>query len=208
MKIDKGTRGFGDFTLANDYTTILSVPAYPQEISFLHKGALLAVGTEEKLSVLVRGLSAVKFDIARVLPDDVNHLITQTAGDFSNPYFIDPYFNQNNISEIFSQIQPFDASDAAKEQYTALDLSKYLAATANNGAPLGLFLLQARGWDPIKKIPLDAQANRLILITDLGLIVKDNLDGTHDVFVQSITQGTPVSNAAVAILGKNGIAYS
>jgi uncharacterized protein YfaS (alpha-2-macroglobulin family) len=205
VKIDKGTRGFGDFTLANNYTTILPVPAYPQEISFLHKGALLALGTEEKLSVLVRGLGAVKFNIARVLPEDVNHLITQTGGDFSNPYFLDPNFNQTNISEIFSQIQPFDAADPSKEQYTALDLGKYLAAKANSGGPLGLFLLQAQGWDPAKNIPLDAQASRLILITDLGLIVKDNVDGTHDIFVQSITKGTPVSNASVSILGKNGL---
>lgn len=205
VKIDKGVRGLGNFDLANNYAAILKVPAYPQEIAFLHKGALLALGTEEKLSVLVRGLGAVKFNFARVLPDNVNHLITQTNGDFSNPYFIDPNFNQDNISEIFSQTQSFDATDPGKEQYTALDLSQYLKAKANKNGPLGLFLLQARGWDNAKNLPLDTQASRLVLITDLGLIVKDNLDATHDVFVQSITQGTPVKNAAVAILGKNGV---
>ncbi|MHB1220650.1 MAG: alpha-2-macroglobulin family protein [Gammaproteobacteria bacterium] len=206
IKIDKGITGFGDFALSNDYTAVIAVPDYPQEIAFLHKGALLALGTEEKLSVLVRGLGAVKFDIARVLPDDVNHLITQTSGDFSNPYFIDPSFNQNNISEIFSDIQNFDASDLAKAQYTALDLKKYINNKPNNGGVLGLFLLQAHGWDAERKLPLDTQANRLILITDLGLIVKDNSDGTHDVFVQSINKGTPVNQADVSILGKNGLA--
>lgn len=205
IKIDKGIKGFGDYTLANDYTAIIKAPDFPQEISFLHKGALLALGSEEKLSVLVRGLGAVKFDIARVLPDDVNHLITQTTGDFSNPYFIDASFNQNNLSEIFSQIQSFDASDPAKEQYTALDLSNYLANKTNTGGPLGLFLLQAHGWDLEKKAPLDVQTSRLILITDLGLVVKDNLDGTHDMFVQSISHGTPVNQAQVALLGKNGV---
>jgi alpha-2-macroglobulin len=206
LKIDKGTRALGDYVLANDYTAILSVPAYPQEISFLHKGALLALGTEQKLSVLVRGLGAVKFNIARVLPDDINHLVTQTGGDFSNPYFIDPNFNQDNISQIFSQIQAFDASDPAKQQYTALDLSHYLTANPSSGGNLGLFLLQAVGWDSARKVPLHVQAKRLILITDLGLVAKDNLDGTHDVFVQSLVQGSPVSNATVSILGKNGLA--
>ena len=202
--VDKGVKSFGDFALANTYGIILPVPAYPQEISFLHKGALLALGSEEKLSVLVRGLSAVKFDIARVMPNDVNHLITQTSGDFSNPSFINLSFNQNNISQVYSQIQTFDASDAAKAQYTALDFSKFLAGSA--GGPRGLFLLQAHGWDPEKEEMLDsAQASRLILVTDLGLIVKDNADGTHDVFVQSITRGTPVNHAAVSLLGKNGL---
>jgi uncharacterized protein YfaS (alpha-2-macroglobulin family) len=46
---------------------------------------------------------------------------------------------------------------------------------------------------------------RLILVTDLGLLVKDNADGTHDVFVQSIKTGEPVDGARVDVLGKNGI---
>lgn len=86
-----------------------------------------------------------------------------------------------------------------------MDFSKYLAATTNTGGPQGLFLLQATGWDMVNNQALDVTANRLVLITDLGLIVKDNSDGSHDVFVQSITQGTPITNATVTILGKNGL---
>ena len=46
---------------------------------------------------------------------------------------------------------------------------------------------------------------RLILVTDLGLIIKDNADQTHDVFVQSIKTGDPVDGAKVSVLGKNGL---
>jgi hypothetical protein len=46
---------------------------------------------------------------------------------------------------------------------------------------------------------------RLILVTDLGLIVKDNADQTHDVFVQSIKSGEPVGGVQVSVLGKNGL---
>ncbi|KTD20064.1 Alpha-2-macroglobulin [Legionella lansingensis] len=205
LKLDKGARGFGGFELTNDYATIIKVPEYPKEISFLHKGALLALNSEKKLSVLVRGLPSVKFDFARVLPTNVNQLITQTQGDFNNPYFINQSFNQQNISQIFSEIQPFDASDLTKQQYTALDFSKYLAASANTAGPQGLFLLQATGWDTTNNVPLDAKASRLILITDLGLVVKDNRDGSHDVFVQSITDGLPLANVNVTVLGKNGL---
>lgn len=204
IKLDKGTKSFGDFTLANDYSTVIKVPEYPKEIGFLHKGALLALSSEKKLSVLVRGVPAVKFEIARVLPDNVNQLITQTEGDFNNPHFINQSFNQNNISEIFSEIQPF-SPDPAKAQYTALDIGKYLSAKTNSGGPQGLFLLQATGWNTEKKEPLNIKANRLILITDLALVVKDNSDGTHDISVESITKGEPVANAQVSILGKNGL---
>ncbi len=205
LKIDSGMKGMGDFTLTKPFEMVLKIPTYPKEISFLHKGALLALGTEEKLSVVVRGLPAVKFTVSRVLPDDVNHLITQTGGDFSNPYFKNYNFTQDNISDVFTEVRSFDASDPAKQQYTALDLGKYVAHKNNPDGPLGLFLLQAQGWDTTNNVSMGVSSNRLVLITDLGLIAKDNNDGSHDVFVQSITKGAPVSNATVSILGKNGV---
>jgi uncharacterized protein YfaS (alpha-2-macroglobulin family) len=45
---------------------------------------------------------------------------------------------------------------------------------------------------------------RFILLTDLGLIVKQNADGTRDVFVQSIAGGGPVADVGVEVLGLNG----
>lgn len=205
IKIDKGMRGFGNFYLSNDYRAVIAVPEYPKEISFLHKGSLLALNGEKKLSVLVRGLPAVKFDFARVLPQNINQLITQTQGDFNNPYFINPSFNQQNISEISSEVQEFDASDFTKQQYSALDLSQYLNIDTDNHGPHGLFLLRATGWDSTTNSALDVKASRLILVTDLALLVKDNNDGSHDVFVNSITQGLPVPDATVTVLGKNGL---
>lgn len=205
VKVDKGISGYGDYQLTNDYVAIVPVPAYPKEIHFLHDGALLALTGEKKLSVTVRGLPAVKFSIARVLPDDINQLITQTEGRFSDPSFIDYYFNKNNISEVFSEIRPFNNAPLAVAQYTALDIGKYLKVQTNPEGPLGLFLLSAEGYDPDKKTPIPVKINRLILVTDLGLIVKDNQDGSHDVFVQSITQGKPIANVSVSILGKNGL---
>jgi uncharacterized protein YfaS (alpha-2-macroglobulin family) len=205
VKIDKGMKGFGDFILNTDYAAIVEVPEYPKEISFLHKGSLLALSGEQKLSVLARGVPAIKFDFARVLPDNVNQLVTQTQGNFNNPYFINPSFNQQNISKITSDIQHLYSTDLAKQQYLALDFSKYLAMEPNTTGPQGLFLLQATGWDPTQNTALDVRASRMILITDMALVVKDNNDSSHDVFVASITQGTPVANATVTVLGKNGL---
>ncbi|MFC3907675.1 alpha-2-macroglobulin [Legionella dresdenensis] len=205
VKVDQGIEGFGGYPLSNSYAAVIKVPEYPKEIGFMYKGALLALSGEKKVSVLVRGLPAVKFQIARVLPDNVNQLVTQTQGDFNNPYFINQSFNQQNISELFSEVREFNNSDPSKQQYTALDLEKYLTTAQNPNGPKGLFLLQATGWDTANNISLDVKSNRLILITDLALLVKDNNDGSHDVFVQSITKGAPVANAAVSVLGKNGL---
>lgn len=205
VQIDKGIQSIGNFKLATEFRTILPIPQLPQEISFLHQGSLLALGNEQKLSVLVRGLTAVKFDFARVLPENVNQLITQTQGDFNDPRFINPSFNQQNISEITSEIREFDAADPAKEQYTALDFNKYLTHDPNSSGPQGLFLLQATGWDKQNNSALDARASRLILITDMAMVVKRNIDQSQTVYVGSITQGAPVAQAKVTVIGKNGL---
>ena len=41
---------------------------------------------------------------------------------------------------------------------------------------------------------------RLILVTDLGIIVKKDSSGGKDIFVQSILNGTPVSGATVEVI--------
>jgi uncharacterized protein YfaS (alpha-2-macroglobulin family) len=46
--------------------------------------------------------------------------------------------------------------------------------------------------------------SRFVLITDLGLIVKRNADGTRDVFVQSFKERVPIAGVHITALGKNG----
>jgi uncharacterized protein YfaS (alpha-2-macroglobulin family) len=46
---------------------------------------------------------------------------------------------------------------------------------------------------------------RLVLLTDLGMLVKTGKDGRQDVFVLSFRTGQPVAGAQVWLLGKNGV---
>lgn len=206
ITINKNMQGYNNFLLAQSYQKIVAAPEYPKEISFLHKGSLLALSSEKKFSVVIRGIPAVKFTLARVLPTDLNHFITQTTGSFQNPDFINDSFDATNISQIFSETRQF-TDDTSTTQYVALDLAKYLDAQAPNER-VGLFLIKAQSWDVKNNQPTDTENNRLILMTDMGLLVKDNNDGTHDVFIQSITTGEPVAGVAVSVLGKNGLSIA
>lgn len=47
---------------------------------------------------------------------------------------------------------------------------------------------------------------RLVLLTDLGLLVKTAADGKQEVFVMSFRSGQPVAGVQVSLLGKNGVA--
>jgi len=46
---------------------------------------------------------------------------------------------------------------------------------------------------------------RLVLLTDIGLLVKTGSDGRQDVFVMSFRSGQPLAGAQVSLLGKNGV---
>ncbi|MFI5343001.1 MAG: alpha-2-macroglobulin [Chlamydiales bacterium] len=201
IRISKGATCLGDFTLSQDYATVIPTPQYPQHISFIHHGSVMALSSAKKLTVAVRSVPEMKFSISQILPHNVNHLVTQTYGNFQNPKFLHPSFNSDAISQVFSEFRQFDSSHHDL-QYTALDLEHYLADSKSS---LGLFLLKAEAWDSKRNAPTGLAKERLILITDMDLIVKDNADDTHDLFVHSITLGTPVENGQVALLGKNGL---
>ncbi|MES2570389.1 MAG: MG2 domain-containing protein, partial [Verrucomicrobiota bacterium] len=51
----------------------------------------------------------------------------------------------------------------------------------------------------------DAVDSRFILVTDLGMVVKENTDKSRDVFIASIKTGLPLGGVAVEVLGKNGV---
>jgi len=52
--------------------------------------------------------------------------------------------------------------------------------------------------------PTTLHDRRLVVVTDLGLIVKKSTDGTRDVFVQSIVNGSPVAGTTIEVWGRNG----
>ncbi len=71
-------------------------------------------------------------------------------------------------------MQSFDVTDPGKAQYTALDLGQYLTAKNHGSSNLACFYCKPMAGMLRKIRLLDVQTNRLVLITDLGLITKDN----------------------------------
>jgi len=199
LKVKGGLESINQFKMASDYDAVLGTPAYPRQLKITNEGSVLALSGEHKLGLLSRNLEAIKVKVGRVLPEQINHLISQTSGDISNPRFSNYHFNEENISSIMLELTMGHPKEA---NYAAFDLSSYL----KEGGDYGLFFVNVEGWDPVHKRRVYGVADeRLILVTDLGVIVKDNTDHSHDIFVQSIRDGRPVANAAIVLLGKNGL---
>lgn len=204
VKIDKGMASAGGYVLGKPSEHILTVPEYPKELRVLQTGSLVAMSGERKVPVFGRDIENVRVEIGRVLPNQLQHLISQNTGSFQNPDFSNYRFTPENITERFSDVIPMPSVGHGKAQYAAVDLDRYFRAKGESR--LGLFFLRIDGWDSHRKQTTGQSDQRLILLTDLGVLVKDNVDGSHDVFVQSLKTGEPIKGASVEVLGKNGIA--
>ncbi|MCP4679117.1 MAG: alpha-2-macroglobulin [Deltaproteobacteria bacterium] len=203
VKLAKGTKAWGGYVLAYTYDEIHSVPEYPKDLKIMHDGAILATSGEKKLSILARGIDGVQVELSRVLPTELNHLISQTGGEFKNPHFRNYGFDEENLSEIFSEKRKLENNDPSKTLYTAVDFSKYLRT--DWGVSRGLFLLKVQSWDPEEDSLTGRSDKRLILVTDMGILAKQDANFNNHIFVQSIRTGAPKVGALVEVLGKNGL---
>lgn len=217
VKVGAGLKSFGGYVLGDSVERLMTVPEYPRELSILHQGSLLSMSGEKTLSVFARNLPAIRVEVGRLLPNQLQHLVTQTYGNFATPQFHGWAFDAVDITERFVKIVRLPSAPPGQAQYAALDLGEYLDAGA--GERRGIFLLRVQAWDidrnrAIGHPPGHWNASRqegssdarLLVVTDLGLVVKRALDGTQDVFVQSIATGRPVTGANIDVIGRNGLA--
>jgi uncharacterized protein YfaS (alpha-2-macroglobulin family) len=201
VRLDKGTKSFGGYVLAREWAAVAPVPAFPQEVKVAQPGSLLSLAGEKKVSILARDVPALRFEVSRVLPGQVAHLVTQSEGAFAAPDF-EYRFGPDDLTERFEEKRPLQRKAPGKAQYTAFDLARYLEA---GGGHNGLFLFSVQAWDLENDRPGEATDRRFLLVTDLGLVAKRNADKSHDVFVQSVRSGVPAAGVTVQVLGRNGL---
>lgn len=201
--VKRGMRSFGGYLLDHPYDTVQRVPEYPKELKIMQSGALLSLSGEKKVSVYTRDVEALRVEIGRVLPGQLHHLVSQNNGSFQSPEFYNYRFSAENITESFTNVIKMPKVAPGKPQYTAVDLGDYVEGKGEDRR--GLFFLKVESYDPERKTSTGKSDSRLVLLTDLGMLVKDNGDGSHEVFVQSLASGEPVKGAKVELLGKNGL---
>ncbi|CAA2099897.1 putative lipoprotein YfhM [Variovorax paradoxus] len=235
VRIAKGLKTPGGYQLGAARQNVMLLKTFAPELTIMSQGSLLALSGERKLPVLVRDLPGIRMEIGRLLPQQLQHLVTQTSGDFAHPQFYGGLTSDDLVDRFQKEI-PLSIP-AGKAHYETVDFAEYLRSDVADRR--GVFLLKVQGYDPsAKKKPqgnagegqseeeqqeqssgdednADGNAEganpeqqvdqRLVLVTDLGIVAKKSLDGTRDVFVQSIATGQPVAGALVEVWGRNGM---
>ena len=202
VRVTKGLRSFGGYVLGETWDRTAYIPPFPKEIKILGSGSLLSLSGDRKISIYSRDVPALIVDVGRVLPNQLQHLVTQTDMLFGNTQFTNYNFDASNLTARQSDTIAIPPLGPGKAHYQPYDLAPYL--TSGSG-PRGLFFLSVRAYDPATRQSLGTSDHRLILITDLGLLAKKGADSSQDVFVQSLRTGLPLAGVAVDVVGKNGL---
>lgn len=197
VMVQEGVAGTGGYLSGKPFLATVKVEPYRQALTFLGQGALLSLSGDRKVGFLVRDVDEVEVQIGRVLPNQLHHL-APVMRDFSQPSFYDDA--EDRLVERFTATRDYRGRPPGKPIYDSIDLGQYF--DADRASLRGLFLLHVRSTSNSRG---DSVADsRLILVTDLGVIVKQAKDGSRDVFVQSIRSGAPVAGARVELVGANG----
>lgn len=250
VRVDKGLKSFGGYVMGKPFARVFTVPDYPQLLRFVGSGSLLSMSGSQRISVVSRNLPGMKLVVGRVLPDQLQHLVSLNNGNYSHPE-LRGGFSESQIVERYVVKQALQDTNPAKAEYNGVDLGKYLAdgkrgvfwlhlsgynpaaaqreseraarncalakdelarsassasaapASASSISAAGIYACQERGenYGEMYGAPTDS---RLVVVTDLGMLVKKADDGSQEVFVQSIHTGQPVAGATVAVVAVNG----
>ncbi|MBO6281013.1 MAG: alpha-2-macroglobulin family protein [Alphaproteobacteria bacterium] len=195
--VKNGLKSSEGYIMQNGIISAVEYAGYPREVNIAASGAIMPLSGNHEAMFISRGVTKLHIKVARIAENNLNHLVTQTSGDFAHPFFTHYNFDENNISEVFEKDLAIHLAHPAKANYASLDLNDYFKNRK------GVFFIRANGTSAE-----DYYSNtdtRLIVITDLGIVVKDDINGQHNIFVSDIAQEKPVAGATVEVLGKNGL---
>jgi len=160
VELEAGARSFGDYALAQRFGGLVRVEPYPRAVEILHDGGLLALTGAKRLSVLVRNLDQVEVEVARLLPENLVHLVSQSSGRFQEPQ-MRWSFDAENLSDVTRSVQSVPAGAPSEPRYVAVDLGGSLAS---GPAPRGLFQLRVSGWDAANKRRMNEPSDRRLVL--------------------------------------------
>lgn len=198
--LPEGMQAVGGYESVEGQAFVMRVPDYPKFLKFMSEGSLLSLNGEKKVAVISRGYNALTFGVRRILPGQLHHFVDGRGRYMKNPSMREDEIN--STAERFTQNIRGLKVGLAESQISELDLGAYLN---RSGSPRGVFMLSVNGGDSSDYDNyFDEDQRRLVVLTDLGMIVKSDMDANYDVYVMSLSAGNAAVGVKVELIGKNG----
>ncbi len=222
VKVKKGLTNAAEYFMPFEYQDVVNVGTSPKEILIMGSGTLLSLSGEKKIPLLSRNVTEIKAELYRLLPEQLTQM-SRTA--LNSGSFQKPYFPTNVLWDTTQKVEKVISvgGDSKTDQAAALDPNETHYSSLNMDQILkpgrkGLYYIKLSENKKNKSSDYEYEDDysygmdggegkdqRLILMTDLGLIVKKNFSKTYTVFVQNLRTGLPVGGAKIEVLGRNGL---
>ena len=142
-------RGPAGFVTAEDFRAVTSLPEIPKEAFLMGNGGLMALNGERKINVQSRGIDHLRYTVARVQTDQINHLVSQTSGSFASPRVSAVGFGFEDISNYEQSVQPIVKKGDYGVNYSSFDFSPLIHASQPGRPPrTACFHLTVEGVRP------------------------------------------------------------
>jgi uncharacterized protein YfaS (alpha-2-macroglobulin family) len=202
--VSKKLKSASNIILEEDAIEIVKIKDFPSKVQLVGKGSVLQLNGEQKLSVFSVNVAKLKIKIGQVLDGQVQHLITQGNGSQKNLSFNNYSFNEKNLAHFSEEIRTIKTKKGSPH-YEVINFAPYLKRLLKGKKTRGLFFIEVSSANASGSYYNRATDKRLVLLTDLGVIIKKDKSGIHHVFVQSLSSGKPKQNARVQIISQNGL---
>ena len=182
-------------SLGKTPANVLAVPERTPALHLLQAGHVLPLSSDQKLGFAGYELESVHWQVFHMRQEFVNILAMNNPG-----------LNWSVFADQFATMEegaiPLAPGTEGKPQFGVLDLAPLLQA-----GDKGILQVKLRGmWRNEKGelVPKVLQ-ERFLLVTDLGLVLKQNFSGGYDVFACSLANGEAMEGVTLAVLGANGL---
>ncbi len=187
-------------TLARPVLRALKAPDEGAELSFLLPGQIMSLAGSRRIPLHCAGIESISWRARRVRAPFLAHFAA-TRNMSAETMTWQGAAELDDTAESREGRLAVPAAEAGRASFPLLDIADFLPP----GEQGGLVLLELTGLRQGREA---ASARRLILLTDMGLTVKEDAEGRRHVYVQDLRQGTPVQGAEVTLLARNGTTLS
>lgn len=182
--------------LASSWGKLLRASPELGNVGFMQPGNVLPAGSV--MDVFGNDLDSIQWEVQLVEKPFLALIAQSSRSPFRFP-LDDLNISMDSLASVARGELALPRKEEGKAQYASLPVSSILGDLSGNHS--GLILVRLRGIREGKEI---ASSQRLILATDLGLLVKKQSRGEIDCFAYALSSGKPASGAQVSILGANG----
>src|SRR5205823_6800886 len=120
------------------------IPPFPKEIKILGSGSLLSLSGDRKISIYSRDVPTLLVEVGRVVPNQLQHLVTQTSLVFGTTEFTNYNFDASNLTARQADTIPVPPLGPGKAHYQPYDVGRHLFGGT---LPKGLFLLSVQSYE-------------------------------------------------------------